>query len=133
MVSGENDASSCADIGLDETQLDPGHSGGRRRREAVRAEGGDERERERGKSRRSKVEPPFADTPQSRRRGEDGDGQEGEPVQADKRGDLGERKIASQRHAEVVPGKAGEEEAARPFGDPEPERERENARGPRRP
>ena len=54
-------------------------------------------------------------------------------MQADERSDLSQREIGAQRHAEVVPGKAGEEEAARPFGEPEPEREGENARGSRRP
>ena len=54
-------------------------------------------------------------------------------MQADERSDLGEREIAAERHAEVVPGKAGEEEAARPLGEPESERERENARRPGRP
>ena len=85
------------------------------------------------KSRRSKSEPALADAPQRRGRSEYGNGQEREPVQADERGDLSQPEIRSQRHAEVVPGKAGEEEAARPLGEPEPERERENARRSRRP
>ena len=121
------------DIGLDEAELDARQHGAGRRGEPEGAEGGDQRERERGEARGSKVEPALADAPQRRWRGEDGDGQEREPVQADERGDLSQREIASQRHAEVVPGKAGEEEAARPFSEPEPEREGENARWAGRP
>ncbi len=54
-------------------------------------------------------------------------------MQADERSDLGEREIAPERHTEVVPGKPGEEEAARPLGEAKSERERENARRPGRP
>ena len=121
------------DVGLDQAQLDARQHGAGRRGKPEGAEGGDQRKRERGERRGSKVEPALADAPQRRRRGEDRDGQERQPVQADERGDLSQREIAAQRHAEVVPGKAGEEEAARPLGEPEPEREREDARRAGRP
>ena len=54
-------------------------------------------------------------------------------MQTDERSGLSEREIDAKRHAEVVPGKTGEQEAARPFRDPEPEREGENAQRSRRP
>ena len=54
-------------------------------------------------------------------------------MQADERGGLGKREIDAERHAEVVPGKAGEQEAARPFRRPKPKGEGENAQRSRRP
>ena len=54
-------------------------------------------------------------------------------MQADERGGLGEGEIDAERHAEIVPGKAGEEKAARPFREPEAEGEGEDARRPGRP
>ena len=59
MFSGENERV-LADVGLDEAQLDARQRGAGRRREPERAEGGDERERERGEARRSKIEPALA-------------------------------------------------------------------------
>ena len=54
-------------------------------------------------------------------------------MQADKRGGLGEREIDAERHSKVVPGKTSEQEATRPFGHPQAEREGENAQRSRRP
>ena len=122
-----------ADVGLDQAQFDAGQRGAGRRHQPELAEGGDQRKRERGDDRRFEIEPVLAHPPQRRGGGEDRDRQEGEPVQADQRSGLGEREIDAERHAEVVPGKAGEQEAARPFGHSEPEGEGENACWSRRP
>ena len=54
-------------------------------------------------------------------------------MQADEGRGLRQREIDAERHAEVIPGKAREQEAARPLGDPEPKREGENARWSGRP
>ncbi len=122
-----------ADVRLDQAQFHAGERGaGRRHQPDLAKDGHDDQRKNRDKSRRQ-VEPAFAHPPQRRWRGEDRDRQEGEAVQADERGGLGERKVDAERHAEIVPGKAGEEKAARPFSDPKPEGESENARGSRRP
>ena len=133
MFSGRERGVVLGDVGLDEAQFDARQRRAGRRHEPERAEGGHDNQRESRDNRRRQIEPALADPPQRRGRGEDRDRQEGEPVQADERSGLGQREIDAERHAEVVPGKAGEQEAARPFGDPEPEREGENAQRSRRP
>ena len=123
-----------ADVGLDQAQFHAGQawrsrapSAGTRRRRRCSASASA------ATTVGARLKPAFAHPPQRRRGGEDRDRQEGEPVQADERGGLGEREIDAERHAKVVPGKAGEQEAARPFRHPEPKGERENAQRPRRP
>ena len=133
MVCGPNVASSWPTLGWIRRSFTPGKRGAGGRHQPELAKGGDEDQRKRRDDRRRRIEPVLAHPPQRRRRGEDRDRQEGEPVQADERGGLGKREIDAERHAEIVPGKAGEQEAARPFGDPEPKGEGENARRSRRP
>ena len=133
MFSGPNEASSWATLGWMRRSFTPGTRRAGGRHEPQRAKGGHDNQRKSRDNRRRQIEPAFAHPPQRRGRGEDRDRQEGEPVQADERSGLGEREIDAERHAEVVPGKTGEQEAARPFGDPESEREGENAQRSRRP
>ena len=70
--------------------------------------------------------PPSPTRHKRRGRRKHGDRDEGEAVQADCRGDLSQRQIGAERHAEVVPWKAGEEEAASPFARAQPEGERKH-------
>ena len=54
-------------------------------------------------------------------------------MEANDRSDLGQGQIGAERHADVVPGKAGEHESARPFARAQSESEREDPRGAGRP
>ncbi len=102
-------------VGLHQPQPDAGRRRARRSRQPLGAERGDRREREDRGDRRRRSDAALPNAPERRGRRKHGDGDEGEAVEADCRGDLSQRQIGAERHAEVVPWEAGEEEAARPF------------------
>ena len=76
--------------------------------------------------------PAFSSRPageQDRRRRADAEAQESQAVEADQRGGLHQPEVLAERHAGVVPGKAGEEVPAQPFADRQAEGEGEDAPG----
>src|SRR5260370_4237274 len=123
-----SERSALGDIGLDQAQSDVLDSGARRRRQPVFAEAGDERKGERRDDRRSEDEAALAKPPQGRARGENRNRKERQAMQADQRSAMRQRPIGPEGQPDVVPRKTRDQETAPPFGEPEPEGERENSR-----
>ena len=95
-------------VGLDQAQLDPGYGRAGGGGQPQGAEARDQRQGERGADRRRDGRTRRRRTPQSRRSRKNRNRKEGQSMQADKRGGLGERQIGPERHSGVIPGKAGE-------------------------
>ncbi len=120
-------------IGLHQPQLDAVDEAVRAARQPQRAERRHRHEQNAGERHGRRAPAPRLGVDQRGRRGENQHRREIEAVQPDQRRRLREDRRSGQRHAEIVPGEAGENMAAQPFGAAEADGQRADAQRPRRP